>query len=159
MQDFDKKLLERIGKKLSAKKQTVAVAESVTTGLLQWAIASIPDAKDFFQGGMTTYNLGQKYKHLAVEPIHAEACDCVSSQVAEQMALNVSKNFCSDWGIAITGYATPVPESGNKLFAFFAIAVKGKIKSKGKLTAIKSDPSKVQAGYVENVLQKFISIL
>ncbi len=61
--------------------QTVAVAESVTAGLLQWAFSSIPDAAQFFQGGITAYNISQKYKHLAVEPIHASEVNCVSQKL------------------------------------------------------------------------------
>ena len=49
MELFDKKILETVGKKLLRKKQTVAVAESVTSGLLQLAFSSIQDAVKFFR--------------------------------------------------------------------------------------------------------------
>ena len=77
--------------------QSIAVAESVTSGNLQAIFSQVKDAAKFFQGGITTYNIGQKYKHLNVDPIHAIACDCVSLQVAENMSLNVCKLFNSDW--------------------------------------------------------------
>src|SRR5436190_21131457 len=115
MNTFDKKVLERLGKKLLKKKQTVAVAESVTSGLLQFAFSCIPDAASFFQGGITAYNIAQKFKHLQVEPLHALSVNCVSSKVAKEMALHVCQLYSSDWGIGITGYASPVPESGNKV--------------------------------------------
>jgi PncC family amidohydrolase len=99
-----------VGKTLYERQQTVAVAESVTSGQLQ-TFLSLPDhAMDFFQGGITAYNLGQKTKHLNVDPIHAFACNCVSEKIAETMARNVMTQFNSDWGIGITGYASPVPE-------------------------------------------------
>ena len=79
-----------------------------------------------FQGGLTVYNLGQKCRHLGVNPIQALECNCVSDKVAVEMAISVCKLFTSDWGIAITGYSTPVPESDNKLFAYFAIAFQGR---------------------------------
>jgi nicotinamide-nucleotide amidase len=153
MELFEPVLLGSIGKKLKGRKQTIAVAESVTAGLLQHALAQIPDASKFFQGGITSYNLGQKFKHLNVEPIHGEDCNCVSQRVADQMALQVVAVFNSDWGLAITGYATPVPESGNKLFAYYSIAFKNKIRSKGKLSHPKADPEKVQLFYVNSVLK------
>src|SRR3982751_949315 len=96
--------------------ETIAVAESVTSGLLQAAFSQPGNAANFFQGGLTAYNLGQKFKHLNVEPIHAENCDCVSQIVADQMAKSVADHFQSDWGIGVTGYSTPVPESKNKLY-------------------------------------------
>src|SRR5689334_221261 len=88
----------RIGKLLCARKETIAVAESVTSGQLQ-TFLSLPDrAMDFFQGGLTAYNLGQKTKHLDVDPIHAFACNCVSERVASEMANNIRLMFNSDWG-------------------------------------------------------------
>jgi nicotinamide-nucleotide amidase len=156
---FEKELLTSIGKKLIRRKETIAVAESVTSGLLQFAFSSVPDAATFYQGGMTAYNIGQKYKYLHVEPIHAESVNCVSVKVAEQMANEVCKLYCSDWGVAITGYATPVPESDNKTFCFYAIAYKNKVKGKGKIASLKEDPSLVQVDYATIVLKKFLSLL
>ena len=104
-------MLRSIRASLLKRKETVSVAESVTSGLLQSAFAAIPDASLFFQGGLTAYNLGQKAKHLAIEPIHAEKVNCVSQQIADQMAAGAvcltcarvaTKSFClfqySIWG-------------------------------------------------------------
>ena len=156
---LSKKKLKQLGLRLIAKKQTVAVAESVTAGYLQWTFSQIPDAAQFFQGGLTAYNLGQKYKHLQVEPVHAQQVNCVSQQVASQMALNISKEFSSDWGLGITGYATAVPESGNNTYAYFAIAYRGKIKNKGLIKPAKAKPELLQAHFARYVLKKFSSLL
>src|SRR5690349_20740357 len=107
--DLDSSLLDNIGQLLLSRQQTIAIAESVTAGLLQFHLSTATDAAKFFHGGITAYNVAQKFKHLDVEPIHALSCNCVSQKVADEMAMNVSHNFNSDWGIAITGYATPVP--------------------------------------------------
>ena len=132
--------------------QTVAVAESVTAGLVQLSFAQAEMASDFFQGGITVYNIGQKYKHLQVEPIHALQCNCVSLKVTTEMALHVRNLFNSQWGIGITGYATPVPESGNKIFAYYAIANEKKLVSKGKLIPDKKNPFEVQLFYTRSVI-------
>ena len=156
---FDIVTLKRIGKKLLSKEQTIAVAESVTAGMFQLALSTLPDATKFFQGGITTYNLGQKYKHLHVEPIHAQAVNCVSPMVAAQMALSVLQLFQSDWGIAMTGYATPVPESGNKVFAYFAVARAGRIKLKGKMIPKEKTPLKIQEEYISVVCKRLVATL
>jgi len=159
MRIFDQKILVSIGKKMLQKKQTIAVAESVTSGLLQFAISGIPDAACFFQGGITAYNIGQKFKHLRVEPLHALSVNCVSQKVAKEMATQVCQLYASDWGIGITGYASPTPESGNKVFAFFAIASRGKIKSSGKINPPKTNPPELQTFYVNHILRKLLSLL
>jgi nicotinamide-nucleotide amidase len=150
---FDASRLNKIGKQLRTRAQTVAVAESVTSGLLQFAFSSMENAEKFYHGGITAYNVAQKFKHLNVEPIHAIDCNCVSQKVADEMAIHVSMHFNSDWGIGITGYATPVAESGNKVFAYYSISFQGEIKASGKLESLKATPPDPQIGYVNEVLE------
>jgi nicotinamide-nucleotide amidase len=61
-------IIQSIGNILIERQQTVAVAESVTSGHIQSTLSTAADAARFFQGGITTYNLGQKSRHLHVEP-------------------------------------------------------------------------------------------
>ena len=159
MQLFDEKKLGKIHNVLVKKGETIAVAESVTTGLLQLALAQAEKANEFFQGGITTYNLGQKFRHLKVEPIHAEATNCVSEKVSEEMAIHVCDLFSSHWGIAVTGYATGVPESGNKIFAFFSISHRGKIIAKGKMSPAKKEGFDAQFYYVTTIIDRFVKLL
>lgn len=156
---YNNNILESIGPVLIARKQTVSVAESVTSGFLQAAISGIPDASQFYQGGITAYNVAQKYRHLMVEPIHAMATNCVSEQVASEMAANVCDQFNSDWGLAVTGYASPVPESGNELFAYYAISFREKIMDKGRITPPGKDSLETQLFYVNEVLRRWLSTL
>jgi|SRR5688572_18038900 len=159
MELFNKEHLESIGKNLKKKKETIAIAESVTSGLLQFAFSTIFEAAKFFQGGITAYNIGQKVRQLHIEPIHAQEVNCVSDKVSTEMALDVAREFTSDWAIAITGYATPVPESGNKIFAYYAIAYKGQIKDSGKISLPKSDPTEIQVEYVNKIIEKFSTLI
>ena len=158
MEMFNDKRLASIGKKLLKKKETIAVAESVTSGLLQFAFSTMKDASCFYQGGITTFNIGQKFKHLQVDPVHALAVNCVSQKVADEMAQQVCILFKSDWGIGITGYATPEPSSGNKVFAFYAIAYKNKIKAKGKLIPHEADPTDIQLFYANQIMNKLLKL-
>ena len=152
-QFFDNATIEAIRDGLISRHETIAVAESVSSGLLQLALSAAENAVEFYQGGITTYNLGQKSRHLLVEPVHALACNSVSVKVANEMALNVCSLFTSDWGIGITGYASPVPESQNKLFAWYAISHNGSIVMSDKINAKKDEPFRVQQLYVANVLK------
>jgi nicotinamide-nucleotide amidase len=88
---FNLQNIDRIKDLLRQKQETIAVAESVTAGLLQAAMASTELAMEFFQGGITAYNLGQKSRHLGVDPIQAQRCNCVSDQMAGTMAISASR--------------------------------------------------------------------
>ncbi len=159
MELFSKEQGKKIGRLLLNKNETISVAESVSAGMLQLAFAAMENSTNFFQGGLTAYNLAQKTRQLHVEPIHAQSVNCVSTNVARQMALNVCTSFLSDWGLALTGYATPVPESDHKTFAFFGIAYKGKILACGKLLPKKTETQDIQLEYTQTVLSRLQALL
>ncbi|HEX2684314.1 MAG TPA: CinA family protein [Ferruginibacter sp.] len=157
---FKKELIQEIADRLSKKQYSIAVAESVTAGLIQAALASAENASVFFQGGITAYNAKQKYTHLQVDLLHAASCNCVSPTVAEQMAQAVSRSFSSDWGIAITGYASPLPgHDMNPLYAYYAISFKGEILRSEEITAVPAEAIEVQLKYVHQLLQGFLNTL
>jgi nicotinamide-nucleotide amidase len=157
---YDVKLVNAIKDKLISRKQTVAVGESVTSGHLQAGLSLATDAMQFFEGGLTAYNLGQKTRHLGIEPIHAMACNCVSKQVAASIAIHAAALFSSDWGISATGYASPDPENGIKnLFAYYSISFRGKTRITEKISARQMAPLEVQLFYTDQILKKFLAEL
>jgi PncC family amidohydrolase len=156
---MSEEIIQLIGNILIERQQTIAVAESVTSGHVQVALSAAGDASKFYQGGITAYNLGQKSRHLHVEPIHALACNCVSEQVAYEMALEVCKMFNSDWGMAITGYASKVPESNNELYAYYAITYSENIMQSGRLEAPDGKPPEIQLYYTWELLKYLEKIL
>ena len=153
---YNHKELAEIKDYLISNAQTVAVAESVTSGHLQAALSLPTDASKFFQGGITAYNLGQKSRHLHINPIHAANFNSVSEIIADEMALKTLLLFSSDWSIGITGYAAPYPEWGIKeLFAFYSIAFHGEILDRGKVESEDKGLFEVQVSFTCQVLQKF----
>ncbi|WP_313182550.1 CinA family protein [Sphingobacterium siyangense] len=156
--ELDKDVIQRIGKLLDRK--TVATAESVTAGQLQFMLSQIENAAANFKGGITAYTLEEKVNLLGIDEDEARESDCVSSQIAEDMALQASHLFNADFGIGVTGYATPVEESHFKLYAYFAISYKMQIIVSEK-TALNKNflGAKAQQKYGENILVTFESIL
>jgi nicotinamide-nucleotide amidase len=148
MQD---RILIEISKNLSSANETVAVAESVTGGNIQSVLSLADKASAFFQGGIVAYNVGQKTRHLHIDPIHGLACNCISQKIASAMATNVCTSFLSDWGIGITGYASRVP-GVDQLYAYYSIAYRDTIIKEGMLSADNNDAGKVQQYYTEQVL-------
>lgn len=142
----------------------VATAESVTVGHLQSMIAAVSGASTFFRGGITAYSIDQKVGVLGVERAHAERVDCVSSQVAAQMALGATRLFEADIGLATTGYAEP-PDFPNSpgAHAFYAIWDKRESRGdpvrSGKLTSSNVDRVRNQRFYAELVLRELVAYL
>lgn len=157
---YDKEILDRIKDLLIENKRTVAVAESVTSGHLQAAFSNATDAACFFQGGITAYNLGQKCRQLNVEPIQALECNCVSENISEQMAREVSRMFLSDYGIAVTGYATPIPEKGiEELFAYICIVNGDRTLLTKRITPVNTRAFDAQVCFTNTILEEFVNVL
>lgn len=118
---MESKDLAQISEILLKHQKTVAVAESVSSGYLQFLLSNAPEAGSIFQGGITAYNCGQKAKHLGVEPIHAENRSGVGQDISTQMAKAVARRFNAYVGVGITGFADHFdPERG--VVAYLSIA-------------------------------------
>lgn len=160
MEKWNNELIDKTGELLQKQKQTLAVAESVTAGNLQVAFSLAKNATLFFQGGITTYNIGQKCRHLRVEPTHAIEFNCVSKKVSEQMAKEVCHLFTADYGIGITGYASPVPEQNiEQLFAFVSIAKNNKIILSKKINAPRKGAAETQLYFAHHAIELLNSVL
>ncbi|MBW7676335.1 CinA family protein [Chryseobacterium chendengshani] len=158
--EFQKKTLEYISECLINSNETIAIAESVTSGMLQLAFSQMPNASMSYKGGMTSYTLNEKVRLLRVDKSEAEKCDCVSEKIAETMALNVAKLFESDWSIATTGYCTPGRNSDYNVYAYYSIAYKGEIILSKKLELHpKTQALNAQLYYTEFILGCFKSEL
>lgn len=100
--------------------RTVSVAESASVGNLAKLLAAESGASKFFQGGVVAYSLRQKVKLLGVGEDHAQAVNCVSHQVAAEMARGVRNLFMTDVGVSITGYADP--DKHGKQFCYVGLS-------------------------------------
>jgi PncC family amidohydrolase len=157
---YNEEVINRIKEIINRKDETVAVAESVTSGHLQVAFSLAMEASQYFQGGITAYNIGQKTRHLNIEPTYAIEVNCVAEKVSADMAIEVSKKFISDYGVGITGYATIVPQCEKEgLFAYFCVSYKNEIVVSKKLTSKEEGNLKVQLDYTNQGLKIFLEWL
>lgn len=100
-------ILAHIQHYLVAHQQTLAVAESMTGGLLGAQFTSQPGSSGFFSGGIIAYHPALKIRLLQVKPATIAAYSPVSQQCAEEMAFGCRSQCSSDWAISITGLAGP----------------------------------------------------
>lgn len=129
-----------------APRLTLAVAESVTCGLVQARIGAVSGASEYFLGGVTAYSLEQKVKLLGVDRAHARRVNCVSREVAEQMARGACALFGSDLAVATTGYAEPSPANEIKQpFAWWALCHR----RRGRALRLDSGQAVMRAGCVQ----------
>jgi nicotinamide-nucleotide amidase len=150
-------------------RRTLAVAESVTCGRLQARIGAISGASEFFLGGITTYTLDEKVRHLGVKRAAAKAANSVSAAVAEQMARGACALFGSDFALATTGYAEPFdlaqgrPSAEGKITAPFAWWALAHVQAPGKTRSGRAGKIIVRSGRIDGpglarvAMQEFVA--
>ncbi len=96
-----------VGRLLSAKGYSLALAESCTGGLISHLITNVPGSSTYFDRCMVTYSDAAKVTHLSVSPDLISRHGMVSMQVAEAMVRGLRKEGKPDMALAITGIGGP----------------------------------------------------
>ncbi|MFI7318946.1 CinA family protein [Streptomyces venezuelae] len=109
---------------LAARGETLAVAESLTGGLVAAEITAVPGASKVFRGSVTAYATELKRDVLGVDGTLLDERGAVDAEVAWQMADGVRRVLGADWGLATTGVAGPEPQDGQPVGTVY-VAVAG----------------------------------
>jgi nicotinamide-nucleotide amidase len=104
----------RVGDALRASGQTVAVAESLTGGLVGSRLTDVPGSSDYFDRAVVTYSNDAKLEELAVSRESLDAHGAVSAPVAREMAQGVRDTAGTTWGVSTTGIAGPTGGTAEK---------------------------------------------
>lgn len=104
---------------LTARGETLAVAESLTGGLLGAAVTEVPGASVVFRGGVTAYATELKGELLGVPADLLALVGAVDARVADGMAEGVRRLLRADWGLSTTGVAGPSPQDGSPVGTVF----------------------------------------
>ncbi|MEW2260482.1 CinA family protein [Streptomyces sp. NPDC047869] len=109
---------------LTVRGESLAVAESLTGGLVAAEVTAVPGASKVFRGSVTAYATELKRELLGVDATLLAERGAVDPQVAAEMAAGVRKALGADWGLATTGVAGPDPQDGQAVGTVF-VAVDG----------------------------------
>ncbi|MFL6287647.1 MAG: CinA family protein [Actinomycetes bacterium] len=104
--------------------QTLAVAESLTGGMVMAALTAVPGASAVLRGGSVVYATDTKTSQLGVDDRLLEARGPVDPDVALAMAHGVRDRWTADLGLATTGVAGPEPQDGHQVGEVY-VAVAG----------------------------------
>lgn len=98
---------------LTQQGRTIAVAESLTGGLVAATIVSVPGASAALRGGVVAYATEVKASVLGVDAGLLARVGAVDPDVADAMAAGVARLLGADYGVATTGVAGPDPQDGH----------------------------------------------
>jgi nicotinamide-nucleotide amidase len=120
----DGNLEDTVLHQLRARGETLAVAESMTGGLLASRLTAIPGASEAFLGGATAYTVAAKAALLGLDPAWLDRVGTVSEACAIALAEAARERLGATWALGICGNAGPGAEGGAPVGTVF-IALAG----------------------------------
>jgi PncC family amidohydrolase len=104
-------LAQRVTARLIARRETIAVAESSTGGLISASLLAVPGASAYFLGGAVVYTASARAALLDIGPADMAGLRPASEPYAAMLARRVRDRLGATWGLAETGAAGP---TGNR---------------------------------------------
>ncbi|WP_028534294.1 CinA family protein [Paludibacterium yongneupense] len=103
-----------LGRRLIARGESVATAESCSGGLIAAALTDIAGSSDWFGFGFVTYSNEAKQKLLGVSASTLAAAGAVSERTVREMSAGALAVSGADWSLAVSGIAGPGGGSAEK---------------------------------------------
>lgn len=113
------RIAEALGDLLRSRELTVAVAESLTGGLMGSELSLCGGSSDFFLGGAITYATGSKRDVLGVNESILKGPGAVSPEAASAMAEKAAHLYGAEVGLSATGVAGPSEQEGKPVGTVF----------------------------------------
>jgi nicotinamide-nucleotide amidase len=102
---------ETIARRLIARRETIAVAESSTGGLVAAALLAVPGASAYFLGGAVVYTKSSREALLGIGDAEMRGLRAATEAYSLLMARRVRERHGAAWGVGETGATGP---SGNR---------------------------------------------
>src|SRR5689334_24258275 len=100
-------IAEQIAAQLVARKQTIAVAESSTGGLIAASLLAVPGASAYFLGSAVVYTRDARRILMDIPDDAMKGIRSASEPYARLLASRIRDRFSSDWGLSETGATGP----------------------------------------------------
>ena len=104
-------IAEKIAVKLIERRQTIAVAESSTGGLISASLLAVPGASAYFLGSAVVYTRDARRILVDIPDEAMKGIRSASEPYAKLLASQIRTRFATDWGLSETGATGP---TGNR---------------------------------------------
>ena len=132
-------LAGEIGARLIARKETIAVAESSTGGLISASLLSVPGASAYFLGGAVVYTRDARRLLMEIADADMKGIRSASEPYAQLLASQMRGRFATTWGLSETGATGPTGNRYGDAAGHSCIAVAGLAEEAMTLETGKSD--------------------
>jgi PncC family amidohydrolase len=143
----------RIGVVLKELGLTVAVAESVTGGLIGSRFTDVAGSSEYFMGGVVSYSNDAKVKLLEVKRETLARHGAVSEETALEMAAGVRRAFGTDIGLSVSGIAGPGGATKDKPVGLMWLAISTQTATRARSVRLTGDRLQNKSGAADAVLE------
>jgi nicotinamide-nucleotide amidase len=130
---------EKIAAVLTARKQSLAIAESSTGGLISAALLAVPGASAYFLGGAVVYTRQSRRVFLDIPDAALDGMRPSTEPYALMMARTARERFAATWALAETGATGPTGNRYGDAPGHSCIAIAGLIEASMTLETGKDD--------------------
>jgi nicotinamide-nucleotide amidase len=118
-------IAEQIAAKLIARRETIAVAESSTGGLISAALLAVPGASAYFLGGGVIYTRDARRILMDIPDEAMKGIRSASEPYAKLLASQIRQRFSTNWGLSETGATGPTGNRYGDAAGHSCVAVAG----------------------------------
>jgi PncC family amidohydrolase len=120
-------LAAKVGERLKERKETLAIAESSSGGLLSASLLAVPGASAYFLGGAVVYTAKARVLLMDLPRASVVGMRSASEPYALLLARTGRERFAATWGIGETGAAGPTGNPYGDAAGHSCIAISGLI--------------------------------
>ena len=117
---------ERIGARLKERRETIAIAESSTGGLVSAALLAVPGASAYVLGGAVVYTINARQGLLEIGDL-AQGMRASTEPYALLLARTVRARLGASWGLGETGATGPAGNRYGEAAGHSCLAVVGPV--------------------------------
>jgi nicotinamide-nucleotide amidase len=132
-------IAEKIAAILIARRQTIAVAESSTGGLISASLLAVPGASAYFLGSAVVYTRDARRILMDIPDEAMKGIRSASEPYAKLLASQIRQRFSSHWGLSETGATGPTGNRYGDAAGHSCMAVAGPAESVFTLETGSSD--------------------
>lgn len=152
-------LAASIAARLKERRETIAVSESSTGGLISAALLAVPGASAYFLGGAVVYTRRARLALLGITDEAMTGMRSASEPYATLCATTVRERHRSTWGLAETGATGPTGNRYGDAAGHCCIAISGPSQRAITLETGSDDRTANMRAFAKRALQELAAAL
>jgi nicotinamide-nucleotide amidase len=152
-------LAEQIAGRLQARRETIAVAESSTGGLISAALLSVPGASAYFLGGAVVYTRQARSALVGITDADMSGIRAASEPYAALLAARIRERHGASWGLSETGATGPTGNRYGDPAGHTCIAISGPVERALTLRTGSADRGANMHTFAKQALEELLSVL